>query len=91
MSTVKVNMDICYSDTLADFQGCYFNYDEPLPVPRTLKRGIPQDIHAPRSGGNQRWPEHALLAYRNFCKSAYFTEKIFGTFSRSVSTTCIGA
>ena len=36
MSTVKVNMDICYSDTLADFQGCYFNYQMNLYLSRGL-------------------------------------------------------
>ena len=100
MSTVKVNMDICYSDTLADFQGCYFNYQMNLYLSRGLSNEEylkiytlqdPVEINSALQRRHQYdRPEHALLAYRNFVKAAYFTEKN-GTFSRSVSTTCIGA
>ena len=51
MSTVKVNMDICYSDTLADFQGCYFNYQMNL----YLSRGLSNEEYLKiKSDGNPR-------------------------------------
>ena len=90
MSTVKVNMDICYSDTLADFQGCYFNYQMNLYLSRGLtheeylKVFMIQDPLEVTDALQRRHhydrPEHAMLAYRNFCKTAYFTEKTIRDF-----------
>ena len=85
MSTVKVNMDICYSDTLADFQGCFFHYQMNLYLSRNITGEEylkifplqnPADIRDRLQRRHQYdRPEHAMLAYRDFCKRAYFTER----------------
>ena len=85
MATVTVNMDLCYSDTLAEFQGCFFNYQ----MNRYLSRGIspeeylkifsmvdPAEIDTNLQRRHQySLPQQALTQYQNFCKEAYITEK----------------
>ena len=85
MSSVHVNMDLCYSDTLADFTGCYANYH----MNRYLSRGLDSDEYLKvfslsdpgeiRKSLNRRHiygnSERALYLYRDFCKEAFLTEK----------------
>lgn len=84
-ANIHVNMDLCYSDTLSDFRGCFFNYQMNLYLSRGcdpdeyLKVFDVTDMGQIRSYLNKRHlfqkPEQALVFYRDFCKNAYFTEK----------------
>jgi hypothetical protein len=82
---VHVNMDLCYSDSLNEFRGCFFNYQ----MNKYLSRNVsPEeylkifglgDIQEIRSHLNRRHvyanSHRALVEYRNFCSEAFFTEK----------------
>ena len=84
MSSVHVNMDLCYSDTLADFTGCFANYH----MNRYLSRGLDPDEYLkvfsltdPEEARkfmdrrhNYSNSQRALSLYRDFCKEAFFTE-----------------
>jgi len=77
-------MDLCYSDSLQDFRGCFFNYH----MNRYLSTGMDPDeflkvfditnLNEIRKHLSKRHecsrPRHALLKYRDFCKSVYLTE-----------------
>ena len=78
-------MDLCYSDTLADFAGCFFNYQMNLYLSRGLDPDEylkifslrdPDEIHQAldrrHKYGNYT---RALVVYRDFCKAAFFQEK----------------
>ena len=85
VSNVRINMDLCYSDSLHDFRGCFFNYQ----LNKYLSRGLDPDEYL-KVYGTTNMPEirallkkrheftnprHALLEYRDFCKAAHFKEK----------------
>ena len=78
-------MDLCYSDSLHDFRGCFHNYQ----LNKYLSRGLDPDEYLKIFGATNAPeirdllqkrheftnPRHALLEYRDFCKAAHFKEK----------------
>ena len=83
MTSARVNMDLCYSDTFHDFTGVFANYH----LNKYLSRGLtsdeyvkifPCDIEEARSRLQKRFEygrhEQAFSTYELFCKDAYFSE-----------------
>ena len=94
-------MDLCYSDSLHDFRGCFHNYQ----LNKYLSRGLDPDEYLKIFGATNAPeirdllkkrheftnPRHALLEYRDFCKAAHFKKKIFAIFFRYACGTSNGA